>query len=127
MSGGNLSAACVQFVWKYARGKGKYGLDSLDSRQRRRLEKKLLDYERHTCASFSNSNGVDLREVDIVKWKNAPSEHQQRQVREEVSVDIPDPGPVLRFRVSGRMRIVGYMEENIFYIVWVDAKHEMGG
>ena len=127
MSGGNYLTACVQFVWKYARGKGKYGLGSLDSRQMKILERKLRDYEKHDCTSFSYSNGVDLREVDIGKWKNAPSEHQQRQVKEEVSVDIPEPGPVLRFRVSGRMRVLGYMDRNKFFVVWVDARHEMGG
>ena len=42
-------------------------------------------------------------------------------------MEISEPGPVSRFRVSGKMRVLGYMDEDRFFIVWVDANHEMGG
>ena len=90
------------------------------------LERKLRDYERHTAQSFSISKGANPREVDFRAWKNAPSLHQQRQVRQDISIDIPDPGPVWRFRVSGKMRALGYWDENKFFVVWVDPNHEMG-
>ena len=127
MSGKNAADACIRFDWRYARGKGKYGLDSLDSRQKRILERKLRDYGRYTLASFLKARGVRLREFDLRTCRKAPSERQQARVVEELLEQIPEPGPVLRFRVSGKMRVVGYRDRNIFYVVWVDANHEMGG
>ena len=126
MSGGNAADACIRFDWRFARRKGRYGLDSLDSRQRRILERKLRDYERYTLALFFKARGVRLQEFDLRTCRKAPSEHQQARVGEELLEKIPEPGPVLRFRVSGKMRVLGYQYENIFYVVWVDANHEMG-
>ena len=121
------SSENIRFDCRHLRQTGKYSLAKLDVRQRRVLEKKLRDYEKHSVGSFKLSKGVALHLVEISTWKNAPSEQQQRQVRKEVSVDIPIPGPVWRFRVSGKMRVLGYMPKNVFFVVWVDAKHEMGG
>ena len=126
MSGENPADACIRFDWQYAREKGKYGLKSLDSRQRRVLERKLRDYERYTLDSFLKARGVRLHEFDLKTCRKAPSEHQQMQVREELLVRIPELGPVSRFRVSGKMRVVGYRDRNVFFVVWVDANHEMG-
>ena len=115
----------MRFDCKHIRKTGKYSLEKLDVRQRRMLERKLRDYEKHSVRTFGRS-GANPREVNFSVWKNAPSVHQQRQVRKEISVDIPDPGPVWRFRVSGKMRVLGYRDENIFFVVWVDPNHEMG-
>lgn len=117
----------VRFDFKHVRRTGRYSLAKLNPRQKRILERKLRDYKNHTMKSFENSKGVGLREVDLGKWKNAPSAHQQIQVRKEVSVDVPNVGPVWRFRVSGKMRVLGYMPKDVFFIVWVDPNHEMGG
>ena len=126
MSGENPSTWCVRFVWKYVRKKGKYGLDSLDAGQKKRLEKKLREYEGLTLHAFRNSDGVCLSEFNLKRCKKAPSEHQQMQVREELLAEVDELGPVLRFRVSDRMRVVGYRKKNRFFVIWVDARHEMG-
>lgn len=122
-----ISSKLIRFRLRYVRRTGKYSMEKLDVRQKRILERKLRDYERHTVESFNNSKGASPSEIDFGKWKKAPSRHQQRQVREEVSVDIPDLGSVWRFRVSGKMRVFGYRNQNRFFVVWVDPNHEMGG
>ena len=101
-------------------------MDSLDSRQKKRLEKKLLEYEGFTLHAFRHSDGVCLSEFNLKRCKRAPSEHQQMQVREELLTEIDELGPVSRFRVSGKMRVVGYRRDNRFFVIWVDANHEMG-
>ena len=117
----------MRFDCKHIRKTGKYSLEKLNVQQRRMLERKLRAYEHCTVGSFRRSNGANPNVVNFSAWKNAPSVQQQRQVRQEISVDIPYPGPVWRFRISGKMRVLGYWDENIFFVVWVDAKHEMGG
>lgn len=120
------SSAQIRFDFKHVRRTGKYGLGKLDVRQRRILERKLRDYEKHTAESFRRSKGANPHPVDFGAWKNAPSEQQQIRVRQEVSVDAPDLDSIWRFRVSGKMRALGYWDENKFFIVWVDPNHEMG-
>ena len=122
----DISSKCIRFLFRYIRKKGKYSLETLDARQRRILERKLRDYEKHSVQSFDNSKGANPREVDFGKWKKSPSEHQQKQVMKDISTDIPYPGPVWRFRVSGKMRVLGYRNQNFFFVVWVDPNHEMG-
>ena len=121
------SSEHIRFDLKHLRKTGKYSLEKLDTKQRLALERKLRDYEQHTERSFGRSKGAGLHAVNLEKWKNAPSEQQQRQVRKEVSVDVPNIGPVKRFRVSGKMRVLGYQDENVFFVVWVDPNHGMGG
>ena len=117
----------IRFNCEHLRKKGKYSLETLDARQKRILERKLHDYEKHSLASFKISKGVDLHKVDFGQWKNAPTERQQRQVREEISGDVPEEEPARRFRVSGKMRALGFMHKGVFFVVWVDPNHEMGG
>ena len=123
----NSPSGYIQFRYRYIRKTGKYSLEKLDVRQKRILERKLRDYEKHTVKSFDDAKGVGLHEVDFGEWKKAPSEHQERRVRKEISVEVPELGPVKRFRVSGKMRVLGYQNENLFFVVWVDPNHEMGG
>ena len=127
MSDENPLDACIRFDWRFARGKGKYGLESLDAKQKRTLERKLQEYERYPLASFLKAKGVHLQEFDLKTCRKAPSKHQQMQVREELLERIPELRSVSRFRVSGKMRILGYRDRNRFYVIWVDANHEMGG
>lgn len=116
----------VRFNWRFAREKGKCGLEALAPAQKRRLEKKLREYEKYTLLSFVRVKGASLRIFDLKSARNAPPAAQRRQVLEEISREIPNPGPLRRFRASGKMRVLGYLPENIFYVVWVDPDHRMG-
>ena len=127
MSDKEASPEYIRFMWQHARKKGKYGLDSLDHRQKKILEKKLREYEKHTLDSFRRIKGVHLQEFDLKTCRKAPSEHQQMQVKQAIFIDIHVSVPVLRFRVSNKMRVLGYRRKNKFYVIWVDANHEMGG
>ena len=127
MSDKEYADECVQFDWRYVRKKGRYGLESLDTGQRRILERKLGDYARYTLDSFRRAKGVHLHEFDLKTCRKAPSEHQQMQVEQEIFTEPCEQVPLLRFRVSSKMRVLGYMDRTTFFLIWVDANHEMGG
>lgn len=121
-----LSPGCIRFKCEFIFKKGRYSLEILSSRQKQALEKKLRYYENFSVASLRSNSKVKLRDINLKEWRRAPSKYQQRQIREKLSEEIAGLGPECRFRVSGKMRVVGYLLGNIFFVIWVDPNHEMG-
>ena len=76
------------------------------------VEKKLGYYEQMTLSDFGKHKSADLK---ILKKKKSPPKSLSRYIAGEC---------LWQFRINKKIRILGYLLDNTFYVVWVDWSHK---
>jgi len=95
-----------------------YCLHHANTEQIEALVKALAKMERYTWEQVRTSGGQG-QHVGGLGYK--PVEPTKRMPR--FPSDLPEDATIHEIRVTQRMRLFGYREDTIFYIIWFDPDH----
>ncbi len=102
------------FNKEYLKQKGDWSWGKGQKKDKIIFCKKLEIFSALTCIQFRCS-GAKLKAHRNSKLR-APN---------NLSLDIADT-QIYQFRINRKIRVLGYLIENTFYIVWIDWNHESG-
>ena len=105
------------FECNWLRLKGKFSQQKGTSKKIERLKNKLQEYMELTLEQFRQHPGAKLKIYTPQKNELHPPQR--------LSQDIKNT-PIWRFRINNKIRVLGYMEDNVFLIIWVDWEHQTG-
>ncbi len=77
---------------------------------------KLIDFERRTWGDIisDKKHNHDIDTCDLIK------EAQDRLIKLKIFYDS-----LFSLHLTGRLRLFGYIEDGIYYIIWYDKNHEI--
>lgn len=111
MPTGKMAGGTMQFVFDYREDKKFRKMTVSEERQ---LATKLAHYEKLTFDQFRKASR-------LIDWKG----NLAIKAPPELSPEISEV--VWRFRCGDKMRVFGFLNENIFYVWLVDPTHKSGG
>lgn len=97
------------------RAKKNGNLDKLDKDEEAAFLKKCGYFSQMTLAQFEQNNARPRI------WKGDGPGRPPTGLSE----DITD-GPLYRMNFTRKMRVFAYRDDNVFFVVWIDAKHKTG-
>jgi hypothetical protein len=107
----------VRFSFRHIRRKGDYSHKAFRKLPARRCRAICADFRRcarMTLVQFRSSNGVRLNKTKLPKFK----------IPDALSEDVRDQ-LWQYFRLSGKARAFGFIFDRIFFVVMIDADHEI--
>lgn len=102
----------VRFRFRYMRRTGKWSTKKMKANELRAACSKLRETAHMTVAQFKSSGGVRLK--NIKKGLPPPPE----ELAEDVVGNLAQ-----EFRLSKKMRVIGYLNGRDFYVIWIDPNH----
>lgn len=92
-----------------------YLLQDWEKDEIKQLVKRLILLEQLTWHGVKTHGGL--------RWKTLDTS----SLRCAIPANIPEEQTIAEFRVSQRMRVMGYRQDRTFYLVWFDRNHEVTG
>lgn len=112
----NLSRVTVKFRLQFARRHGKWSCEKLSSDEISDYIDKLKHYKQMTVAQFRQASGPRLKNMNV--GLPPPPEELSEDIKNQLAQE---------FRVSRRRRVLGYLMEDEFFIIWLDPDHTVAG
>jgi len=103
----------VRFRFRYLYRTGKWSTKKMKERDLVGACSKLRITARMSLIQFKSSNGVRLKTVR----KGLPDPP------EELAEDVVN-NMAQEFRLSRKMRVIGYLADRDFYVIWIDPNHK---
>lgn len=112
----DLAVAKIKFRFLYVSKRGRWSCAKLSHGEARNIADKLKHYRQMTVAQFRQSSGVRLKNINrgLPPAPDELSEDVKNQLAQEI-------------RVSRRSRVLGYLMEDEFFVIWLDPDHSVTG
>jgi hypothetical protein len=107
--------------WRFSHvdHEGLWGFDNVDSKTLCHILRKLRDFESMTLAQIFYSGGEPGKEYDV--WA-IPSPDAKARLD---AIQLADMTKIHRLRLTGTERLYGFLDGNVFHVVWWDPRHEV--
>lgn len=102
----------VRFRFRYLRRKGKWSTRKMKTPDLLAACSKLRVTARMSLIQFRSANGIRLKNVR----KGLPNPPEE--LADDVIGNLAQ-----EFRLSKRMRVIGYLVDRDFYVIWIDPDH----
>ena len=97
---------------------GTWGWSNVKKEKYREILQKLGHWEQKTWAQVLSEDPTSQHDVEVPKLT--------KDARDRLAaIKLEDYDTLFRFRLSGRERLWGIRQENIFYLLWWDPKHQV--
>ena len=113
-----IEARMIVFSRDYLVQKGAFGWKKGGIQQKKVLERKLNEYGNLTLQEFRTYSSAKLKIFSPSRSLSFP-----KSARNVISQEIMET--LWRFRVDRKIRVLGCLQEHIFYIVWIDWSHDI--
>ncbi|MEU9857248.1 hypothetical protein [Streptomyces sp. NPDC047974] len=110
-----------RLAWRFSHvdHDGRWGLDKIDQQTFGELLEKLRDFERFTLNELRNTSGTfttyGLPDAPLCKEAYTRLAAMRRDDMTEIH----------RLRLQGKQRLYGFLNGNVFHVVWWDPEHEV--
>ena len=97
---------------------GKWGWSKVDTAKFNEILEKLGHWEKKTWAQVLSDDPTHQHDVEVPKLV--------KDARDRLAaINLEDYDSLFRFQLSGRERLWGIRQENIFYLLWWDPNHQV--
>lgn len=114
-AGNSHERVCWRFT--HADRESQWGLQHLTTETWHAILERLMHFETMTVQ--------ELRESSVYTEYDLPSRMTPASLRRLEEMNLGDMTKIGRFRVWKQPRLYGFMEGNVFHVLWWDPQHEI--
>lgn len=119
LPGAETSDKRICWRFRHVDHDGPWGLENVDGQTLRWLCERLAQFESMTVNEIFNNGDEPGKDYDVHRIPNRTALDRLEEM------GLGDMTKIWRLRLQGKLRLYGFLLDNVFHVVWWDPKHEI--